>query len=184
MKITCLLVSLLLLTSCGSKAPIRLVETTYDESGQERQVVYSPYMELEHYSDDKAVLARLVISLGPERVPDGYQHSGTFAKDLSRSYRDGIVEWVSELYLINKSEEPIDVELISVTSDGKSKQFGTVFQIEPQKWAISDPVIELDSSYGIRAEVEFSYSYAGKTYDVKGNAERLTVDEVRAKYSR
>ena len=181
-QIAAVLAILLLLLGCGSVPPTELVMRTY-ENGVETTTHYSPYMEMEQRSDDKVVLSRLVVSLGSERVPAGYVHEGPFADDLSRSYRDGIIEWVSELYLINTSDSPIEVELVSVSADGKSANFGTTHIIPAGKWYISPPLIELHSNFGTKTKVEYAYRYLGKLYEVKGMAERLTIEEVEAKYS-
>ncbi|MBK6378208.1 MAG: hypothetical protein IPF61_15000 [Xanthomonadales bacterium] len=89
-------------------------------TGRWTQTHYSPYYEFEQRSDDGSVLARMVITLGGERVPKGYKFTGPFSEDLAAAHRDGIVEWVWEVYLINTSKELITVTPKSVMGSPSS----------------------------------------------------------------
>ena len=150
-------------------------------TGKSSEIRYSPYYELEQRSDDQAVLARLVITLGGERVPKGYVFTGPFAGDLKAAHRDGIVEWVTEVYFINTSAKPISVTPKQVLDAPATKK---QVEILPGQWYITAPIVSLHSNYGTKQKVSFAYEYGGKTYLVDGVAQRLTVEQVSAKYGR
>ena len=111
-----------------------------NESGQDpntgrwSETHYSPYYELEQRSDDRSVLARMVITLGGERVPKDYKFTGPFSEDLAAAHRDGIVEWVWEVYLINTSKVPITVVPKTVMGSPSSNQ---PLEILPGQWKIT-----------------------------------------------
>ena len=151
------------------------------KSGRWSETHYSPYYELEQRSDDHSVLARMVITLGGERVPKGYHFTGPFSDDLAAAHRDGIVEWVWEVYYINTSKVPITVTPKTVMGSPSVDQ---PFEISPGEWKITPPLVGLHSNYGIESPVSFEYEYAGKSYKVEGKAKRLTVEEVKEKYGR
>ncbi len=176
---------LFFLVGCSNTAYVGYMNEskTNPKTGKFETIEYSPYYELEFRTEDRVVLSRLVISLGPERVPPGYQHSGTFAKDLQRSYRDGIVPWVTEIYYINTSDEEISVKPTYVKVGHKTKNFEHNYTITPSKWKITEPVIFLTSNYGTQTDVEYKFIYNGKEEHVVGIAKRLTKSEVKAKYS-
>jgi hypothetical protein len=156
-----------------------------NESGQDpntgrwTETHYSPYYEFEQRSDDRAVLSRMVITLGGERVPEGHKFTGPFSEDLKTAHRDGIVEWVWEVYLINTSKVPITVTPKTVMG---SPSTGQPLEIPPGQWKITPPLVGLHSNYGVESPVSFEYEYAGKTYKVEGTAKRLTVEQVKQKY--
>ncbi len=76
-----IIAAMTIFVGCASAPPNEMISRTYDENGVETKVHYSAYMELEHRSTDRVVLSRLVVSLGPERVPPGYRHAGPFAEN-------------------------------------------------------------------------------------------------------
>jgi hypothetical protein len=176
---------ILLLTGCSSVSQIGYMTESKPnpDTGIFEETNYSPYYEFEHRSDDKAVLARVVITLGPERVPPGYQHTGIFSKDLQRSYRDGIVDWVSEIYFINTSKNEISLKPSFIQVGDSTLTLTRNFIIEPSKWQITNPLIELHSVYGTESNIEFKYSYKGKDYHVSGVAKRMTTRQINRKYS-
>jgi hypothetical protein len=176
---------ILLLVGCSSVSQVGYMteSKTNPDTGVFEEIEYSPYYEFEHRSDDKTVLARVVITLGPERVPQGYKHKGPFSQDLQRAYRDGIVDWVSEIYFINTSKEKISLSPTFIQVGHDKKMLSNSYTIEPSKWYITDPLIALHSVYGVKANVEFKYSYQGKDYHVKGIAKRMSTKQISEKYS-
>jgi hypothetical protein len=161
-----------------------MVASEPDEQGKFRETVYSPYYELEHRTDDGVVIARLVITLGKERMPENHKHTGPFADDLKAAYRGGLVEWVSEIYFINTSDSPIVVAPKSISVGGAQRAFSESYTIDSDKWAITPPAINLSSAYGQVTEASFVFDYGGKQHVVSGTAKRMTVQEVKAKYGR
>jgi len=175
----------LLLAGCSSIAQVGYMteSKTNSDTGVFETVEYSPYYEFEHRSNDDVVLARVVITLGPERVPSGYQHKGPFSQNLQRAYRDGIVDWVSEIYFINTSKDDITLRPIFIQVGHDKKIFSNSYTITPSKWHITSPLIALHSVYGIESNVEFKYSYKGKEFHVKGVAKRMSTKQINEKYS-
>lgn len=146
------------------------------------QLLYSPYCEVEHRSDDRKILARAVVTIGLERVPPGHIHKGPFANDLNDAYVNGIVPHVLELYFINTSSAPLTIKVLQCALGRESQALEQTHEVAPTKWVISPPVITLESNFGTECPVQFSYEYSGKRYDVSEPAKRLTVEEVRRKY--
>ena len=170
----------LLLSACGGNKNVGYMVDTDPKTL--KQTLYSPCYELESVSDDKILVVCLVITLGPERVPKGYKHTGPFSDDLDKAYREGIVDLVSEIYFVNHSDAPIEVKPLSLKVLKKKKEFSGVKTINPHQWIITDPMIELNSNDGVVVPASFNYEYRGKKYVVDGIARRLTVDEVKMKY--
>jgi hypothetical protein len=68
-----------------------MIESGPDPStGKFSETRYSPYYELEQRSDDQTVLARLVITLGGERVPKGHVFTGPFSDDPKAAHETGL----------------------------------------------------------------------------------------------
>ena len=174
-----LLLTALFLSACAGSYGYMNATVPDPKTGKWVEIHYSPYYEFEHRSDDQKVIARMVITLGGERVPKGHKFTGTFSEDLDAAHRDGILEWVWEVYFINTSEEKVQVTAKSVmgSSDGAGS-----FEIDPAKFAITRPIISLSSAYGVESEVSYEYEYLGKSYRIEERAKRLTVEEVKAKY--
>ena len=177
------LVSLLLI-GCASNQDIGYMTDTQvnPTTGKMETTEYSPYYEYEFTTADKNLMARLVITLGPERVPPGYKHTGTFAKNLKSSYRNGIVDWVSEIYFFNLSNSLIEVTPTYVKVGNDSEVFSRTLDIPPSGYKISDPLISLHSVYGTKSEVTFKFEYKGKEHKVEGTAKRMTTNEINSKY--
>lgn len=171
----------LALSSCATQYGYMNESGQDPNTGRWTQAHYSPYYEFEQRSDDGSVLARMVITLGGERVPKGYKFTGPFSEDLAAAHRDGIVEWVWEVYLINTSKEPITVTPKSVMGSPSSN---ASFEILPGQWKITPALVDLDSNYGVESPVHFEYEYAGKSYEVVGVAKRMTVEQIKQKYGR
>jgi hypothetical protein len=170
---------LLVLSACATKNGYMTESGLDPTTGRRTETHYSPYYELEQRSDDRAVLARMVITLGGERVPTGYKFTGPFSEDLTAAHRDGIVEWVWEVYLINTSKEPITVTPASVMGAPSSNE---PVEIAPRRLMITTPIVGLHSNYGVESPVSFEYEYSGKSYKVMGMAKRLTIENVKEKY--
>lgn len=180
-------VVLLFFVGCSSTGDVGYmsVSKTNPTTGEFETINYSPYYELEYRTKDNVILARLVITLGPERVPEGYVHTEHhYASDMSKAYRNGIVDWVSEIYFINTSDAETKVTPIYLKVGVDEKDLNGEFSIQPAKWKISEPLIAISSVYGTQSNVEFSFIYNGEEHIVKGVAKRMTVNEIRTKYSR
>lgn len=172
-------VVVLALSGCSALDGYMNKTVTDPVTGRSVVTRYSPYYEFEQRSDDRAVLARMVITLGDERVPEGHVFDGPFADDLSESRRNGIVPRVWELYLINTSKTAITVTPRSVMG---SPSTGGPLQIQPRQREVTSPIVGLHSNYGVEAPVSFEYEYAGTLYTVEGVAKRMTVEQVKEKY--
>ena len=175
-----------ILVGCGLNLSVGYITETKVNpvTGEMESVTYSPYFEYEYRTPDKNLLVRLVVSLGPERVPEEYQHTGVFADDLQRSYRDGIVDWVSEIYFINTSNFDAEVSPTYIKVGNDDKEFSNLFTIASSEWKITEPLITLSSNYGTKVDVEFKFTYKGKEYHIQGIAKRLTTEQIENKYSR
>ena len=143
------------------------------------QVIYSPYYELRHQSDDGKLLAHLIITSGKERVPPGYRHSGPFADDLVEAYANGIVEQVLEVYFSNQSEADVSLRFLRAEFLDKGIECDHVIPLPPRGRGITRGVITLGSNYGTEIPVRVVYDYDGKQYTVAGMAKRLAVDELQ-----
>jgi len=177
---------LVLMTGC-EKAPNTgyMTQSTPDsETGVLEKIHYSPYYEFEHLTEDGLVLARLVITLGPTRVPEGFQHTGIYAQDLQGAYEEGIIDWVSEIYFINSSESGVVVEPLNIKVGSDRAVLNGTYAIEPSTWKITEPLIALNSAYGTEVGVELKFNYKGQEQRAKGIARRLTVVAMAEKYDR
>jgi hypothetical protein len=172
-------VAALALSACATQYGYMNESGQDPKTGRWTETHYSPYYELEQRSDDRVVLSRMVITLGGERVPKGYKFTGPFSEDLKAAHRDGIVEWVWEVYLINTSKKPITVTPKTVMDSPSTNQ---PLEILPGQWKITPPLVGLRSEYGVESPVSFEYEYAGKSYLVEGTAKRMTVEQVEHKY--
>jgi len=177
-------VALALLVACGiQRGPSFMVSHTPDPStGKMIETYYSPYYEYEYRSPDKKISCRLVSTLGPERIPPGYQHTGPFASDIPKAYRNGLVEWATEIYFFNKSDSPITIRPIDISACGAKMTFDSDLVIPPKSYKITPPLIEISGSYGTECQFTFRYEYLGDQISVQGIAKRLTVQELKAKY--
>jgi hypothetical protein len=170
---------MMLLSGCATQYGYMNESGKDPNTGRWSETHYSQYYELEQRSDDRAVLSRMVITLGGERVPEGYKFTGPFADDLKAAHRDGIVEWVWEVYLINTSKAPITVTPRTVMGSPSDNR---PLEIPSRKWVITPPIVGLHSNYGVESPVSYEYEYGGKSYKVEGTAKRLTVEQVKQKY--
>ena len=167
------------LSGCATRDGM-LVESGNDpKTGRSYEIQYSPYFELEQHSDDDVVLARLVVTLGSERVPKDYKFPES--RDASADRRDGLVEWVAEIYFINTSKQPITLTPKAVSAKER-RSFDQPMDIPPRELRITPALVGIGSNYATATEVSFDYEYAGKTYHVEGKAPRMTVEQVKAKY--
>ncbi|WP_243288827.1 hypothetical protein [Geothrix terrae] len=174
-----------LLFACGiHRGPGLLVATTPDpKTGKMVTTNYGPYYELEGRTPDQKFSYRLVATLGPERIPPGYKHTGPFASDLDQAYRDGMVEWATEIYIFNRTESPITINKIEIKPCFMDRVVLTNEMTVPgKKSVITPPLISIHSNYGTQCEVSFKFDYLGETTTVNGIAKRLTLEELKAKY--
>ena len=176
--------ALVFLAACGiQRGPgLMVAHTPNPTTGKMVETQYSPYYEFEYRTPDKKISCRLVSTLGPERIPPGYHHTGPFASDIPRAYRDGLVEWATEIYFFNKTESTITVKPTDISSGLTKMAFNTELVIPPKAYKISPPMIEISSNYGTECSVAFSFEYLGEKVSVQGKAKRLTIQELKAKY--
>ena len=173
-----------LLVSCGGqRSPGYMISTTADPStGRMVETYYSPYYEFEYQTSDKKISCRLISTLGPERIPAGYKHTGPFASDLPRAYRDGLVEWATEIYFFNRTDTEITIKPISISACGARKNFNADLLIPANSFKITPPLVEISGGYGSKCEVAFEFEYQGERITARGTSKRLTVQEMKAKY--
>lgn len=148
-----------------------------DENGA--QVLFTPYYELRHHSDDNMLLAQVVVTSGGERVPPGHRHTGPFAGNLIEAYENGIVEQVMEVYFSNRSGASIEVRLRCMAF--LDKNFSDIefpFWVPARGSCVTPGLITLGSNLGTKMQVKISYEYADKRYDVAGVARRLVAEEL------
>ncbi|MBH0055425.1 hypothetical protein I6F65_00450 [Pseudoalteromonas sp. SWXJZ94C] len=153
------------------------------KSNEPEDVQYSTYYEFEDFNPEFGLITRLVITLGPERVPKGFKHDGPFSDDLQTLYESGIGDWVSEVYFINASNEPMTIETKKLGVRKFQKSFSDVVTIESQKWFISEPLIALDSLYEMEADFTLEFNCNNSPLSFKNVAKRMTVDEIKSKYN-
>lgn len=158
-------------------------ENLDSKPNEPQDLEYSLYYEFEDFNPELGLITRLVITLGPERVPEGFKHDGPFSDDLTTLYNEGIVDWVSEVYFINASNEPITLEPKKLGVRKFQKQFSDVVTIEPQKWFISEPLIALDSFYEIEADFILEFNCNNLVLKFEDVAKRMTADEIKNKYN-
>lgn len=165
----------LLLTGCASITCNGYMDAS-SATGERKR--YSPYYELEREFRDKGLLTRLVVTLGEERIPSGYVGKDKVVGQCS----NGIVPWVSEVYFINTSQQPITVEPTKLLVGESSKSFQGSVTIAPGKWFITPPLIGARSNYGVEATASFEFYVRGEAHKVEGTAKRMTIEDVRDKY--
>lgn len=157
------------------------------ETGELEAVHYSPYYEFESHSDDGDLLIRLVITLGLERVLNAEINAENSADELLESrdafYKDGLVDWVSEIYFINQSESEIQVKAKHIKVEQAGLTLDDVLTIAPFSSRITRSLRSIDSVYGSESAIEFSFIYENKEYTVAGVAKRMTVDAINLKYA-
>jgi len=157
------------------------------ETGELETVHYSPYYEFESHSDDGALLIRLVITLGLERILNAEINAESSANEFLESrdalYKDGLVDWVSEIYFINQSESELQVKATHIKVDQSGLTLDDVLTIAPFSSSITHSLRSIDSVYGNQSAIEFTFIYNDKEYTVAGVAKRMTVDAINLKYA-
>ena len=148
-------------------------------TGKMEPVSYSPYYEFEKSSDDGLLFIRLVITLGPERIPDSYTFS---SKEIKKYQQDDLIHWVSELYFINNSDSTALIKPMRLSIGDKEVEFKGVYEIEPGTWKLTPSLISIDLIHKTTADFKYVYHYQDKDCCVEGKAKRLTTQEVAAKY--
>ena len=166
-----------------SEAGYMISTATDSESGKMENTNYSPYYEFEYLVEDCAVLVRLLITLGQERLPPEFQNRREYAQEMKELYRDGIIEWVTEVYIFNLLESEIEIQPLYVKVDNSTKPLDQRLSISASSFAITAPMVHLHSVYGTQSNVEFTFECNGKTHEVSGIAKRKTVDEINNRYS-
>ncbi|MCP4323101.1 MAG: hypothetical protein GY787_14910 [Alteromonadales bacterium] len=160
-----------------------MVETNLDpKSGQFHEIEYSPYYEFEQFNSETGLITRLVITLGPERVPEGFRHQGPFSDDLPSLYRDGIIDWVYEIYFINTSKQPIVIDEQELVVGDYQKLFSGATTIQPGKLFITEPLVRLNSNYGTEMGFILEFTSNKLRVEIEGIAKRMTTIEVKNKY--
>jgi len=148
-----------------------------EQTKKMEKTLYSAYAEYEFLTNDKKLFVRFVNTYGPERVPQGEQISN----DL---YKDGLIDWVGELYFINYSDKVLSVKPLKLRMMDKFVAFEEEYNIEPNAYTVTPPLRMVHSNYGTEFQVEFSFMYNGKLIELKSMAKRLTQDEVKLKYAK
>ena len=168
----------LLLYGCVGKSG-RIESTTLDpNSGKLVKAIYSKYWEDIQFSADKSVKTHTMITLGNERVPEGYQTNDKIR--LSQ----GEILGVLEVYLTNISTNTVDVQVTSIQEYARLYEINQKsVQLAPADWEVTEPIIERRTIYGTKdIPYEIQLSIDGKTETIKGNLHRLTVNELKQKY--
>ncbi|TEW50151.1 hypothetical protein [Psychromonas algicola] len=157
------------------------------ETGELEAVHYSPYYEFESYSEDGSMLIRLVITLGLERVVNTKLSSESsvagFLESRDEFYKDGLVDWVSEIYFINQSESDIQVKATHIKVGQEALALEDELTIAPFTSSITHPLRSINSVYGSESDIEITFIYKNKEYKVAGVAKRMTVDAINLKYA-
>ena len=155
-----------------------------EQTGKMEEIHYSTYCEYEYRIDDKKILVRFVTTFGKERLPEdlGGKSPLLYGSD-KQLLRDGLTQWVSEIYFINYTDAPVTIKPVQLTISNETLKFVSALTVEARSHAITPPLIQVQSNYGTEIEVDFSFVIDDKLHEVKGVAQRLTLDEVKAKYS-
>ena len=162
----------------------QMTSTTFNaETGNEEKTLYSQYAQIEYGHDDRKLFVRFVCTYGLERLPEGHMYGGLDKKKYREWVRDGLVPWVGEVYFLNYAEEAIEVKPLSLRMTNERVDFDTNYEVQPKDMKITPPFILLGSNYGNEFEVEVIFEYEGQVVELKGNAQRLSVQEVKEKYS-
>ena len=157
------------------------------ETGELEAVNYSPYYEFESHSEDDALFIRLVITLGLERILNTYtgaeNNVTAFIESRDQLYKDGLVDWVSEIYFINQSESEVKVKATYLKVGLATLALEDELTIAPFTSSITHALRSINSVYGSESDIEFTFIYKNKEHKVTGVAKRMTVDAINLKYA-
>ncbi|EKE70632.1 hypothetical protein [Gallaecimonas xiamenensis] len=146
-------------------------------------VIYSPYFEFEHFVAEQGAVLRLVISLGPERVPKDSPLNGAEQQaQLNELLADGFLEFVAELVVLNLGEAPLEAELGELQVDYFRDNLDSAFTIAPGSCAYSPPQAYVALAYATELNASITLSLNGQPLVLQGKAQRLTVEELHSKY--
>ena len=162
-----------------------MLSTIVDKkTGDLLTTTYSPYAEYEYTTPDQALLVRFVNTCGFERVPRKHPFT-SMPKDTLRQWNnDGMIPSVGEIYFLNYSNEMITVKPDMLKFIEESMTFEEDIEIRPGVPYVTPPLVSVILNFSKELDVEFSFIYKDNTYDIKGTAQRLSMEEVNEKYSR
>lgn len=168
----------------GINTGLMVAQKPNAQTGRMEEIHYSTYSEYEYRVEDKKILVRFVTTFGKERLPANLEGKSALLYGSDKQLlRDGLTQWVSEVYFINYTDSPVTIKPVQLTISSETLKFESVLTIEAHSHAITPPLVQVQSNYGTEIEVDFSFIIDEKLHEVKGVAQRLTLDEVRAKYS-
>ena len=162
----------------------KMLSTKFDpNTGEQHTTTFSPYSELEYTTSDNALLVRFVMTYGFERVPKGHPYANMSNKSLRQWSADGFLPCVGEIYFINSSDDIKAIEPVSLKMLRDSMTFDNEIEIQPDRIHITPPLVAMGLNFSIETDVEFSFKYHSEVINVKGLAQRLSVEEINEKYS-
>lgn len=152
-------------------------ETTWDPvTGKQITVRLSEYFESNNMIAAGNLQAHLIVTLGRERVPEGYQPE----KKINRFA--GEIEEVTEIYFSNKSAEPVAIANVVLRANAlKLGILPSTITVAPGKWVKSDPIVRTTSVYRPDIDSVLQYEYKGEKYEAALPQIRTPVSELKKK---
>lgn len=133
----------LLIAACASNQNGRVVHSTSDVNGGLKAVELSEYYESKVLLNNGSVLAHLIVTLGEERLPNGYE------SPLSWSDRSNDrIDAVQEIYLTNNTDKDVTLEELSISYYGSFKSLiDKNITISAKSYVKSNKIITTTSIY-------------------------------------
>ena len=175
MKYLSILILSILLSSCGGTG--RVTQTTFDPAtGRSATVELSEYFESKRMIANEKVRAHLIVTLGKERLPKGYE----FEHEIIRSQDQ--IEQVTVIYFTNLSKEPVSLSNMYLQSNSRRREIlPETITIQPGKWVKSEPIMQITSIYRPNIESVLFYEYGGSNLSSPLPQIRAPVSELRGK---
>lgn len=145
------------------------------ETGVFESVDYTPYFELRETHADEGYRLKLVITMGSERLPEGASPSPD--RDLT--------DRLTEVYLLNDREQPIDFAPVSLAIGGVEIPFVSTEtrSVAPRTALACPPAHDLDINMSTQEEVVFAYRVDGEERVMRGVAQRLSDADLKRLYA-
>lgn len=170
----------------AANIPISITETITDNDGKTHQVRYTPYYALDYFDEESGILCRTFVTLGDERLPAEYKKD--YKKTSKNMFKNAeLVYAVAETYFYNYSDKPIIVKPLSFTWKGVISEDPLVitdFQIPvaAKSQAITPPIVDHAFYLQPSFTIEFELLIDDKKHLIKGEAKRLTPDDIKKMY--
>ncbi|WP_049721205.1 hypothetical protein [Gilvimarinus polysaccharolyticus] len=134
----------LLLSACSAHQSPRIVNSVPDGKGGFNSIVLSEYFESMATMFDDSLVAHVVVTLGDERLPEGYEKVLSWS---DRKYQDHIEE-VEEIYFTNLSDKEVTVSEVYLSYFQTERSLlSEPLVIPPKTFRKSDALVSISSVY-------------------------------------